>query len=57
MADDGPDIENIIQQLLEGNLEREQRVNLLRALVQRGESLPDSDMNDALEQLMQRKPD
>ncbi len=54
MAGEDPKVEQIVRELLEGDLTREQRVKLLRDLVRRGEELPDDMLDSALQRLMDR---
>lgn len=49
-----PKVEQIVRELLEGNLTKEQRLKLLRELVRRGEELPDDMLDSALQKLMDR---
>lgn len=54
MAGEDPKVEQIVRELLEGDLTKEQRVKLLRDLVRRGEELPDDMLDSALQRLMDR---
>jgi hypothetical protein len=54
MAGEDPKVEQIVRELLEGDLTREQRMRLLRDLVRRGEELPDDMLDSALQRLMDR---
>ena len=54
MAGEDPKVEQIVRELLEGDLTKEQRLKLLRDLVRRGEELPDDMLDSALQKLMDR---
>ncbi len=54
MAGDDPTVDLIVQELMEGDLTKTERVELLRELVRRGEELPDEMLNSALQRLMDR---
>ncbi len=54
MAGEDPKVEQIVRELLEGDLTKEQRLRLLRDLVRRGEELPDDMLDSALQKLMDR---
>ncbi len=54
VAGEDPRVEQIVRELLEGNLTKEQRLKLLRELVRRGEELPDDMLDSALQKLMDR---
>ncbi|MHC4077749.1 MAG: hypothetical protein ACYTKC_03140 [Planctomycetota bacterium] len=47
-------MDQIVRELMEGDLTKEQRVKLLRELVRRGEELPDGMLDSALQKLMDR---
>jgi len=54
MAAEDPKVEQIVRELLEGDLTREQRMKLLRDLVRRGDELPEDMLESALQRLMDR---
>ncbi len=54
MAGEDSKVDQIVQELMEGDLIKEQRVRLLRELVRRGEDLPDDMLDSALQKLMDR---
>ena len=54
MAGDDPTVDQIVQELMESDLTKTERVELLRELVRRGEELPDEMLNSALQRLMDR---
>lgn len=54
MAAEDPKVEQIVRELLEGDLTREERLKLLRDLVRRGDELPDDMLESALQRLMDR---
>ncbi len=54
MAGEDPKVDQIVQDLMEGDLSKEQRVVLLRELVRRGEDLPGDMLDSALQKLMDR---
>lgn len=54
MAGEDPKVEQIVRELLERDLTREQRMKLLKDLVRRGEELPDEMLDSALQRLMDR---
>ncbi|MEE9127087.1 MAG: hypothetical protein V3U11_08100 [Planctomycetota bacterium] len=54
MAGEDSKVDQIVQELMEGDLTKEQRVRLLRELVRRGEDLPDDMLDSALQKLMDR---
>jgi len=54
VAVEDPRVEQIVRELLEGKLTKEQRLKLLRELVRRGEELPDDMLDSALQKLMDR---
>ena len=54
MAGEDSKVDQIVQELMEGDLTKEQRVRLLRELVRHGEDLPDDMLDSALQKLMDR---
>ncbi len=54
MAGEDSKVDQVVQDLMEGDLTKEQRVRLLRELVRRGEDLPDDMLDSALQKLMDR---
>ena len=54
MAGEDSKVDQIVQELIDGDLTKEQRVTLLRELVRRGEELPDDMLDSALQELMDR---
>ncbi len=54
MAGEDSKVDQIVQELMEGDLTKEQRVRLLRELVRRGEDLPDDMLDSARQKLMDR---
>ncbi|MHC4853236.1 MAG: hypothetical protein ACYTGW_10750 [Planctomycetota bacterium] len=54
MPGEDPKVDQIVRELMEGDLTKEQRVKLLRELVRRGEELPDGMLDSALQKLMDR---
>jgi hypothetical protein len=47
-------VDQIVEELLEKPLTREQRIALLRQLVREGKDLPDSFLEEALERMLER---
>ncbi len=54
MAGEDARVDQIVQGLMDGDLTKEQRVELLREVVRRGEELPDDMLDSALQKLMDR---
>ena len=54
MAGEDPKVDQIVQELMDGDLTREERMDRLRELVRRGNDLPDEMLNSALQKLMDR---
>ena len=54
MTAEDPRVDRIVDELLEKPLSKDERVELLRELVQRGEDLPDEMLTGALRRLMER---
>lgn len=50
-------VDQIVDKLLESDLSKEERIALLRELVERGEDLPDEMLVSALRRLMERLTD
>ncbi len=50
-------VDRIVDELLESDLSKEERIALLRELVERGEDLPDEMLVSALRRLMERLTD
>jgi hypothetical protein len=48
------DIEGIVQELMDGDLTKAQRIERLRDLAKSGDDVPDELMNEALRKLMER---
>lgn len=57
MTAEDPRVDRIVNELLEKPLSKDERVELLRELVQRGEELPDEMLSGALRRLMERLTD
>lgn len=49
-----PDIDRIVQELLEGDLSKAQRLQRLRELAESGDDVPEELMDQALRKLMER---
>ena len=54
MAGEDSKVDRIVQELIDGDLTKEQRLALLRELVRRGEELPDDMLDSALQKLVER---
>jgi hypothetical protein len=54
MATEKPQVDRIVQDLLERPLSRKERIELLRELVRRGDEVPDALLEAALRKLMER---
>lgn len=54
MAGEDPRVDKIVQDLLSKGGTKQERMKLLRELVQRGEDLPDEMLDSALQKLMER---
>ena len=57
MADDSERLDQIVDDLLAKGGTKQERMRLLRELVQRGEELPDEILNSALQKLMEQIAD
>lgn len=49
-----PDIDRIVQELMDGDLSKAQRLKRLRALAESGDDVPEELMDQALRKLMER---
>lgn len=54
MASQQPTVDQIVQELLNRNGTKAERMKLFRELVERGEDVPDELLNSALQKLMER---
>ena len=54
MGSPEPDVDRIVQELLQRGGTKIERMKLFRELVRRGEDLPDEMLNTALQKLMER---
>ena len=57
MKADDPEVDRIVEELMDKKLPKSERMSLLRELVQRGEELPDEMFEVALQRLMERLTD